>query len=175
MPQVDYDMAATLDDSGNAYVSIWGNPSGKVVKWTMATNTWSTLDSDDLSTGGALVFDPVRRRLVYFGSSGGSAAWWTLAGVRTGITFSGAQASSGPGKAWFYNPDLDVFMGMNDSGAVVQCNPTTFAVTAYPVSGTPPASNGVSQYNKWQIDTALGVILAHRSYADTNLSAFRYK
>lgn len=175
-PSPDYEVFTCRDDAGNIYVA--SNNSHSIRKWTPGTpGSWSTLwsGSQDMAMN-AVVFDSTRQRIVYFGSSG-NAAWFSMAGARTGITFSGPSASLAAGKAWVYCPERDSYIGV-DGVTVLECNPTNFSVSTLSISGTAPTagSGGFGgHWNRWQIDTSLGVIFFHASTGSTDLWAFRYK
>lgn len=182
----DYSMSACFDEAGNVYVN--SNRSHSLLQWTPGSpGSWSELWSDGGIDAGssALVFDPMRDRIVHFGGES-SAAWWSLAGARTAITWGGTAAGAAPGASLVYCPERDSFIGASSNGedtvpSIIEVDPETFAVTEIAMTGMGPIPDGggfgaeSGFYNRLQIDPSLGVIFFHAGHGSRNVWAFRYE
>ncbi len=188
--------SSCVDTSGNIYMSLTNGSGDRIMKWTPTGGTyspgsWSTWVTTTFASvwfdkENALAYDPTRNRLIYFGVSGFALRWDLSTGTETGITWSGANASSAYGIKTVseYCADRDSFFitptpTAGSGAAIYEVDAGTFDVTAVSMSGSAPvrgaSPDATSAYNRFHLDNTLGIALLHNSHSTQNLYAFRFK
>jgi len=185
-------MSSCVDNSGNIYMALTNASGDRIMKWTPTPGTyhpgtWSVFATTQFASTWsnkekALVYDPTRNRIIYFGSSGYAAYWNLATGAKTAITFIGPSAGSAPGKTWSnYCIERDSFFGYvaGTSTTILECRASDFYVSTVSITGTGPSFGGsptpTSAYNRLKLDNDLGIVMLQNNYARQNLFAFRYK
>lgn len=153
------DLPACQDANGDVWIV---GPNAGVVKYTMSTRTYASAGSSNWHYAGsgsaaACGYDTTRDRFIVFADDSSANKIFTVTGAtsttESSLTFTGANAAlaSDLGHSCWYIPTLDRYLFWTaDSGDsnVYQIHPTTWAVTTYSVSGTPPPKSSSQGYDK---------------------------
>jgi hypothetical protein len=135
--------------TGDIYAFAWSN----VLRWSSASNTWSTRLNTVSFNGqyAASAVDTKRNRVLLVGGGSNIAATYDVAAnTMQAVSLSGSAAGSvmGEGNGMVYDPLLDAYLVRvrNSGGTVYRINAATFAVDALPTTAgaaIPASTNGV--------------------------------
>lgn len=167
-----------IDSAGNLWHQ--NDVTGELFKWTKSSNTWASKGTfTNMTMNCPMVYDPRNDRIVRLSNISGTANakyYSNLSSTvtETAITWGGAQSAQGASAhsvVWCTERESIIFK-RDDTNAIYEVNPTTFAITALSVSGTPPTPHVSGTYGRFNYCPDLKLFI-YMSYSNTNIWVFR--